>query len=141
MPALGQDRLRVELHAVDRQLGVPHRHDHPAAGARGDLQDLGQRLRQDRQRVVAGRGERVWKALQDTDIRVEYAAGLAVQQLGGTIDGGAERDADGLVAQADPQQRRVRAAQARTRLIDAPARSGSTRTRAEEDTVELRGGR
>ncbi len=91
--------------------------------------------------MIPGRGEWIWKALQDTDIRVEYAAGLTVQQLGGTIHGGAERDADGLVAQADPQQRRVRGG-AGADQADRRARAfGSTRTRAEEHTVELRGGR
>ena len=36
--ALGEHRLRVELHPDHRQLAVPHRHDHVALGAPGDLQ-------------------------------------------------------------------------------------------------------
>jgi len=47
--AFGQDRLRVELHAVDRQLGVPNPHDDAAFGAGGHLQLGRHRLRQDRQ--------------------------------------------------------------------------------------------
>ena len=97
----------MELDAVDRQLGVTHGHDHPAAGAGRDLQHRGQRLRQDRQRVVPGRREWIRKPLQHTDIRVKHAAGLAVQQLGRTVDRGAECHADGLVPQADPEQRRA----------------------------------
>ena len=115
----------MELDAVDRQLDVPHAHDHTAASAGGDLQLGGQRLGQNRQRVIAGRGKWIRKSLQHTDIGVEYAAGLAVQQFGRAVDGAAERHADGLVTQAHAQQRSVRAAaQARTRRIEAPARSG-----------------
>ena len=68
--ALGQDRLGVELDAVDRELDVLHAHDDAALGARGDLQLIGQGVGQDRQRVVAGRRERIRKSLQHTDIRV-----------------------------------------------------------------------
>src|SRR5258708_28060166 len=79
------------------------------------------------------------KPLQHTDIGVEYAAGLTVQQLGRAVDGGAACDTDGLVPQADPEQRgalrgaRAHQADRRPRAFRG-ARSG-----AEQDTVELRG--
>ena len=75
--------------------------------------------------MVAGRREWIRKSLQHTDIGVVDAAGLAVQQFGRAVHGGAECDPDGLVPEADPEQRgALAAAHARTRPIDAPARSG-----------------
>ena len=77
--ALGQDRLGMKLDAVDGQRSVPHRHDHTAVSV-GDGLELGrQRLREDRQGVIPGRGEWIRKSLQYANIGVEDAAGLAVQ--------------------------------------------------------------
>ena len=49
----------MELDAVDRQLAVPHRHHHPVSVRAVTSSSAGHRLRQHRQRVVAGGGERV----------------------------------------------------------------------------------
>ena len=64
-----------------------------------------------------------------------------MQKLWSAVDRGAERDADRLVAQADPSSGVRAAAHARTRPIDAPARSGSAGAGAEQNPVEVPGGR
>ena len=53
---------RVELHAVDRQLDVSHAHDDAALGAGGDLEFGRHGVGQNRQRVIARRGEWIRKA-------------------------------------------------------------------------------
>ena len=89
--------------------------------------------------MVSGRGEWIREPLQHADIRVKYAAGLAMQQLGCAVHGGAECDADSLVPQADPQQwgahrgASMHQADRRTRAFRG------ARPRAEQNTVELRG--
>ena len=93
----------MELHAVDRQLAVPYRHDHAAVGLPDDFELVGNGLRKDRQRVVPGRGERIRETLQHPGIGVVHDARLTVQQLGRTVDSAAERHPDGLVAEADAQ--------------------------------------
>ena len=131
----------MELHAVDGQLDVPHTHDDPAFGARGDLEFRGHGVGQDRQRVIPRRGERIRKALQHTDIGVKHGAGLAVQQLRCPVDGAAERHPDRLVAEAHAEQRGLgRGAGPHQR--DRGARAlGGARSGAEQDTVEVRGRR
>lgn len=37
MTMLGEDRLGMELHSLDRQLAMPQRHDHTGRSAAGDL--------------------------------------------------------------------------------------------------------
>src|ERR1700739_2009593 len=126
----------MELHTVNRQLGVPHGHNDTAAGARGNFQHRRQRLRQYGQRVVPGRRERIRKPLQHTGIGVKNAAGLPVQQLRRTVHGGTECNADCLVPQADSEQwgtrRGARANQADRRT--RPFRG--TRPWAQQNTVE-----
>ena len=81
MPALGEHRLRVELHALDRQLPVPQRHDHAGRRAAGDLELRRHGRRVDGERVVAGGGERRGQPGQHARAVVHDLAGLAVQQL------------------------------------------------------------
>src|SRR3712207_8423848 len=46
--SLGEHRLGVELHPLDRQGAVAHRHHHARVGPAGHLDLVGQGLRQDR---------------------------------------------------------------------------------------------
>ena len=55
---LGEHRLGVELHALERQVAVAQRHDHAARRTCGDLELVGQRAVAHRQRVIARRRER-----------------------------------------------------------------------------------
>ena len=56
---VGEDRLGVELHALDRELAVAQAHHQAVLGLGGDLEHVGHRVAVDDERVVAGRGERV----------------------------------------------------------------------------------
>ena len=103
--ALGQHRLGMELHPVDRQAAMPDRHHHPGRGPAGHLDLIRQRFGTHRQRVVSGRGERHRQAGQHPAAGMLYLAGLAVQQLRRPIDHPAEHRADRLVAKAHPEQR------------------------------------
>ena len=105
MPALRQDRLRVELHAFDRPVAMPQRHHHAARRAPCDGQLGRQRVGLDGQRVVAGGREGRRQAVQHAGAFVLDLAGLAVQQLGGAADGRAVGDGDGLVPEAHAEQR------------------------------------
>ena len=62
---LGGDRLRMELHAVDRIVLVHGAHDDAVLGGGGHLQNVRHGLRRDGQRVIAGRLEGVVDAAED----------------------------------------------------------------------------
>ncbi len=103
--ALGQHRLGVELHALDRQLAVPHRHHHARLGAPGHL-DLRRQGRLDHgERVVAGGDERVGQPGQHAGAGVGDQGGLAVQQFRGPGDRRAVGRAERLVTEADAEDR------------------------------------
>ena len=83
MAALGEHRLGVELHALDGQLAVPQRHDDARLAVWPvTSSSAGTRVRVDRQRVVAGGGERGRQPGEHALALVQDLAGLAVQQLG-----------------------------------------------------------
>ena len=62
VPALGEHRLGVELHAQDRRRAVRDAHDDAGSGAAGHHEVGGERLGHDRERVIPGGGERVGQA-------------------------------------------------------------------------------
>src|ERR1700751_2582164 len=75
----------------------------------------------------------------DSGMRVKTAACLTVQQFRRTIHGGAERNADGLVPQADSEQWGARRS-TRANQADRGARPfRGARPRAQQNTVELGG--
>ena len=81
-PRDGEDRLGVELHALDRQLAVAQAHDRAVGGLGGDLEHVGQAVAVDDQRVVAGGLERVGQAGEHARRRRGWIErGLAVHQL------------------------------------------------------------
>src|SRR6266536_6210832 len=57
LAAVGQDRLGVELHALDVEPAVAQPHDLPLVGPGGDRERRGQGLALDHERVVAAGGE------------------------------------------------------------------------------------
>jgi hypothetical protein len=88
------------------------------------FQAVGQRFALDGQRVVAGAGQRVGQALEDADVLVMHRRHLAVHQLLGVHDLAAEGFADGLVAQADAEQRNL-AGEALIAASETPACAGA----------------
>ena len=105
--ALGQHRLGVELHAVDGRLAVPQAHDHAAL-----VRDVTSSSSGTVSSTTASEWYRVamngWgtpvveRAVVVLDLRR-----LAVHQLVGVRDGRPERLGDGLVPEADAEQRLV----------------------------------
>ena len=103
--ARGEDRLRVELHALDRQLAVAQAHHDAVVGLGRDLQHVGHRLPLHDQRVVAGRLERARQTLEHAGVVVSDERGLAVHDLRRPHDLAAEDLADALVAEAHAEDR------------------------------------
>src|SRR4051812_17721763 len=75
-----EHRLRVELHALARQLAVANRH-HGFARARRHLELVGQRVGVHDERVVAPGHERGFEAAEDRPAVVLHARGLPVHRL------------------------------------------------------------
>src|SRR5579884_4303115 len=99
-PAVGEDRLGVELHPLGRQLAVADRHHHPLA-LPAALQAGGQR-RVRHQRVVAPDPQRRGQAGEDRAAVVVDPGRLAVHRL--VLDHPAPPGLDErLVAQADAE--------------------------------------
>src|SRR5947209_4486412 len=100
----GEHRLGVELHAPVGELAVAQAHEGVVVrpGQRLQLRRQGALL--DLQAVVAGGRKRVGQAGEDPLVAVADGGGLAVHQPRRAVDRGAEGDAQGLVAEADPQQ-------------------------------------
>jgi hypothetical protein len=135
--ALGGNRFRMELHALDRQRPVPQPHDLAVGGPGGDLEALGQRLALDCQRVIAGGGERARQAGEHADARVLDGGGLAVHQRPGSDHPAAERVADCLVAEADAEDRHP-AAEAADHLERDAGLGRRARPGRDADAVRLR---
>ena len=103
-------------------------HHHAAGRARRHLELRRQRCFLDGERVVARRCERVGQAAEHADAFMLDLAHLAVQQLWGTFDPGAESDADRLMAETDAEHGQLLGAM--TDQLDADTRVfGSARTR------------
>ncbi len=54
MAVVGEDALRVELHAFDIECSVTHAHDHSVGGFGGDFEAVGKGVAFDDERVIAG---------------------------------------------------------------------------------------
>jgi hypothetical protein len=105
---LGEDRLGVELHALQRrraggQRAVAHAHDLAVVGAGADLQLGGQRLALDGQRVVADDAEALGQPAVDAGAVVVDDARLAVHLHLRAHDAPAQCRADGLVPRHTPR--------------------------------------
>src|SRR5262245_18044966 len=103
-----QDRLGVELDALDEQLPVAHSHDRLAVAVGGPRRALehGRQTRGvDHERVVAGGIERIRQAREDAPVVVVDGRGLAVHDARGADDLAPEGGADRLMAEADTEDR------------------------------------
>src|SRR5450756_1058447 len=103
---------RVELHAVDRQLAVPHAHHHVLRVPGAEFENVGQGLVDD-QRVVAGGREGVGQPGEDAAAVVADLVGLAVHGGAGAAHHAPVHLADGLVPEADAEHRQALGAEAR----------------------------
>ena len=121
---LGQDRLGVELHALDVELAVAQAHDHAVVGAGGDLEHVGDRVGVDDERVVAGGLERVGEPGEHAGALVVDLRGLAVHDRRRPHDVAAVDLADALVAEADARGSGTRPAKVVMTSLDRPASSG-----------------
>jgi hypothetical protein len=84
---------------------VAQAHDDAALRARGDHELVGDRAVDDRERVVPRRAERLRHALVEAAVVVVDQRRLAVHELVGVGHRRAQCFGDGLVAEADTQQR------------------------------------
>src|SRR6188768_3149259 len=75
---LGEDRLGMELHALDRQLAVPDRHDLAILGRSGHVEHRRQARALDGERMVARRVEWRRHVLENTALVVDDRRQLAV---------------------------------------------------------------
>ena len=66
----GQDRLRMELYALHRQVLVPHTHDFPIVGPRSHFEAGGNALLVDDKRMIARGGKRIRQPVKNTGILV-----------------------------------------------------------------------
>jgi hypothetical protein len=108
MPVLGEEALRVELHADNRKLLMANGHNFLLAirrfGPGRDNKIWIQSIRADDETVIARGGERIGEAGEDPLAVVMDLVGLAVHQSFGPDDDATGCLADGLMAKADTQQ-------------------------------------
>src|SRR2546430_17510437 len=75
-PVRGQDRLRVELDALDRIAAMAHAHDLTLVGGRAHLEVRRDRCRVDGQREIQARGHWIRRTLLDSSDNDAYQATL-----------------------------------------------------------------
>ena len=103
LAGFGEDGFGVELDAFDFVATMTEAHDDAVVGFGSDGEFARQGFSFDNQRVITGGGERVGKFAENAFAVVMDLAGLAVEKLRGTNDFPAEGGADGLVAEANPE--------------------------------------
>src|SRR6476646_9864841 len=108
LPAvLGQERLGMELHALDRQLAVPDGHDLSVVGGRRDVEHRGQAPALDRERVIARGVEWRGNVFEYAPLVVDDRRQFAVHHPLRADDPRAERLADRLVTETHAQNRNL----------------------------------
>src|SRR5262245_20489492 len=135
---LRRDALGMELHAMDRQRAMLHRHDHPVVGFRGDVQTVRQRRAVDDQRMVAGGLEGLRRSLEDALAGVGDHRQLAVHELRRPLDQAAKGLADRLVPEADAEQRHLGVARRLDEIEADPRLVRRARTRRQHDRLRPR---
>ena len=98
-----EDRLGMELHALDIELRVTESHHHPVVALCGDLELVRERLAVDDEGVVAGRHERLWQAGEHSGVGVANQRCLAMHHVGGPDDLTAVDLAHALQPEADAE--------------------------------------
>ena len=101
LPVLGEDRLGVELDAVDGEVTVGEAHDFAFGGFGGDFQAGREGFAFDDEGVVAGGFEGARQAGEDILASVQNRRGFAMHESRGTDDIASVNLADALVAKAD----------------------------------------
>ena len=105
----GEDAFGVELDTLDRQAAMAEAHDRGGAvgvaGACGDLEFGGQRVFGHDQGVIPGAGHWTGDAGEHGLAVMLDAAGLAMHQLRGADDVASKGRSDGLMAEADAENR------------------------------------
>ena len=107
VPVLGGDALGMKLHAMDRQALMHHAHDQAVVGLGIDDQFARHAVALDHQRVVARGLERPVDAAEDAGALVPDVRELAVHRHRRAHHLAAEDLADGLMAEADAEQRHL----------------------------------
>src|SRR5258708_4589162 len=105
MAVLGQNRFRVELHALDREFLMAHAHDFTIGRPRRYFQAIRQRLALDRERVITRYAEMLRQIGKHAPAIGFDRAYLAVHDGLRAHHASAERFADSLMAQADAENR------------------------------------
>src|SRR5215217_4363078 len=105
LAAVGQDRLGVELDSEEGLILVADAHHEAVRGLRVHDQDVGQGLAVGDQRVVPDRLKLGLHVCVEAGAVVVDERGLAVQELGCADDLGAVARGDGLVTEANAQDR------------------------------------
>src|SRR5581483_1967597 len=105
-PFARQDRLWMELHAVNWILLVPQRHHRPIVfGLRGNLEVVWKIASLDDERVVARDREGAGDVGEDAPPIMFDGGGLAVHRRGCADDGAAEGHTNRLMTETDAKQR------------------------------------
>jgi hypothetical protein len=111
----------MELDTFNREFPVPQAHDDPCSvfvrSPGADFQIAWQILLGDDQRVVAGRGHRRRQAAKDGLAIMLNLTGFAVHQVFRAHHLASEGSADGLVSEADSEQRHITAVLAVARKV------------------------
>src|SRR6202171_876802 len=115
----------MELHALNRESLMPQAHDDAGSvfvrSPCADFQIAWQILLGDDQRMIAGRGHRRGQAAKDGLAIVLNLTGFAVHQVLRAHHLPAEGSADGLVSEADSEQRHISPARAMADQFNAQA--------------------
>src|SRR5688572_7892389 len=120
---------------MDRIRTMPHRHDGAVlTRVRGDFELAGHALGGDDQRVIASGEKRRRDAVEESVTVVHDHRGLAVHRRRGAADRPAVDHADGLVTEADAENRHARAKPADHIYRDARV-LGTTRPRRDQDLL------
>lgn len=142
MSLLGEDRLGMELYALDRKRPVPHAHDGAILAERRRLEAFREARGLDHEGVVARGDEGIGHPLEAPSAVVADHRGLAVHELCCRHDLAAEDLRDALVAETDAEHRHAgRAEMADRRHGDSgalrPARSGRDHEGGGPKPIEL----
>lgn len=137
VPDGGHDRFGVELHAVQAEFLRVEGHDDAVLRPRANFERRRKRFALHDQRVVAGGREGVRDVAEHPLPVVIDLRGLAVHDLPGADDLAAKRFADGLMAEADAEQRDVALRGVDERNGDSGV-GGRTRPRRDDDLLRLK---
>ncbi len=133
----GEDRLRMELHALDRKHAVAEAHDEAVRGMRSDLQTLRQGLSFQDEAVITTYGHGLWEPREEA-APVVVDSGLMTMHGLGAHDAPAEVLPDRLVSQADTEDGELTRRKSET-FHRRGGRTRLPRARAQEEAGGLQG--